>query len=398
MKIERKLSDRKRIEMSSLWMLRYGEIFLKSPPVRDRWEKTLINNIKEQFPDSRIWRERGRIWLTGEIVPEKLSRIFGLVSFSECTQCSYDELPEVSLDYCRKAGLDNAKTFAFRVKRVGNHTLSSQQIAEKLGAMTLDIFPHLQVNLGSPEKEIFIEIREDRCYLFNHVYRGAGGLPLGVEGKLVALVSGGIDSPVASWMMMKRGCRIIPLYVSLEGFLDAATLERTEAVVEALRAYQPDLELVVVRDGYLSAAKDILLKEGQERHTCLLCKRRMYRIAAEVARITGAKGFVTGESLGQVASQTLDNQVVLTEAASIPVYRPLIAYDKEETVSLAKKIGTYELSILPTGGCGAVPKKPATKAKLEDVRAMEDRVIESVDKGVLTIPLIMNKEPEVTTK
>jgi len=114
----------------------------------------------------------------------------------------------------------------------------------------------------------------------------------------------------------------------------------------------------------------------------------MYRIAAEVAKITGAKGFVTGESLGQVASQTLDNQVVLTEAASIPVFRPLIGFDKEETISLAKKIGTYEPSIAPTGGCGAVPKRPATKAKLEDVSAMEAKVIALVDRNMLAIPLI----------
>lgn len=138
---------------------------------------------------------------------------------------------------------------------------------------------------------------------------------------------------------MKRGCKIIPLYVSLEGYLDAATLARTESVVETLREYQPNMNLVVVRDKYLAAAKDILCEEGQKRLTCLLCKRRMYRIAAEVVRITGAKGFVTGESLGQIASQTLDNQVVLTEAASIPVYRPLIGFDKEESFPWQKRLG-----------------------------------------------------------
>lgn len=373
--------------MQELWMIRYGEIFLKSASVRERWEKTLVANIQSILPNCTIWRERGRIWLKGNVEPEQLNKVFGIVSFSECTQFSLDQLHDC-LEYCETHGIRQVNSFALRVRRVGNHAFTSQQIAQKLGAIIQKQYPHLYVDLEDPEKEIFIEIRNDTCYIFDHVHRGLGGLPLGVEGTLVALISGGIDSPVATWMMMKRGCKIIPLYVSLDGYLDATTLARTESVVETLRAYQPKMDLIVVRDKYLAAAKDILCKEGQERLTCLLCKRRMYRIAAEVAKITGAKGFVTGESLGQVASQTLDNQVVLTEAASIPVFRPLIGFDKEETISLAKKIGTYEPSIAPTGGCRAVPKKPATKAKLEDVSAMEAKVIALVDRNMLAIPLI----------
>ncbi len=377
--------------MQELWMIRYGEIFLKSASVRERWEQTLVTNIHTMLPNCNVWRERGRIWLKGNVEPEQLNKVFGIVSFSKCTQFSLDQLHEICLEYCETHGIHQVNSFALRVRRVGNHAFTSQQIAQELGAMIQKQYPHLHVDLEEPEKEIFIEIRNDTCYLFDHVHRGLGGLPLGVEGTLVALISGGIDSPVAAWMMMKRGCKIIPLYVSLDGYLDAATLARTESVVETLRAYQPKMDLIVVRDKYLAAAKDILCKEGQERLTCLLCKRRMYRIAAEVAKITGAKGFVTGESLGQVASQTLDNQVVLTEAASIPVFRPLIGFDKEEAISLAKKIGTYEPSIAPTGGCGAVPKKPATKAKLEDVSAMEDKVTSLVDKDLLAIPLIEYK-------
>jgi thiamine biosynthesis protein ThiI len=175
-------------------------------------------------------------------------------------------------------------------------------------------------------------------------------------------------------MMMKRGCRIVPLYVALEGALDATNLARAEKVVEGLRAYQPDISLLVLSDTYLSSARQVLLDRNAEKYTCLLCKRRMYRLAERVARERRAKGIVTGESLGQVASQTLDNLAVLTDAAEIPLYRPLIGFDKEETIRLAKEIGTFDLSISPASSCRAVPHKPATTASIATITALEEAV------------------------
>ena len=181
-------------------------------------------------------------------------------------------------------------------------------------------------------------------YLYDTVIKGVGGLPLGVEGTLVALVSGGIDSPVAAWMMMKRGCRIVPIFVALDTFLDETVLARAERVVEVLRQYQPDIQIRVIHDPYLAAAKKELIRNPQEKYTCIFCKRRMYRIAEKVAQQVGAKGIVNGESLGQVASQTLDNLVVLSDAATIPVYRPLIGFDKADAITLAREIGTFDES------------------------------------------------------
>ena len=360
------------MDMTKKWLVRYSEIFLKSDPVRWQWERVLINNIRQQMPDTKIKSERGRIWLTGEVDPTKLRHVFGIVSFSEVEHVPRDvPLESAVVEYGRTHGLPAAKTFALKIKRVGRHSFSSNDKAIELGDVVRKAFPHLKVNLATPDVEIHVEIRQDECYLYDTVIKGAGGLPLGVEGTLVALVSGGIDSPVAAYMMMKRGCKIVPIFVALDTFLDETVLARAERVVEVLRQYQPDIQLRVIHDSYLAAAKKELIRNRQEKYTCLFCKRRMYRIAQAIALEVGAKGIVNGESLGQVASQTLDNLVVLSDAAEIPVYRPLIGFDKADAIVLAREIGTYEESTSKATGCMAVPTGPSTKAQLAEIQEME---------------------------
>jgi len=372
-------------EPDRVWLVRYSEVFLKSEPVRREWERALVRGIERALPGVKARRERGRIWLAGDVDPEVLRKIFGIVSFSLCDVVPLDDLPAGLLTFCEGHGIGDAATFALRIRRIGKHPFTSRDLAERLGDLIRSEYPHIRVDLDHPEREIFIEVRDGTCYLFDRKIPAAGGIPPGVEGTLVALVSGGIDSPVAAYLMMKRGCRIVPLYVGLEGYLNETNFARAKATVEALRRYQPDIELLVVRDGYLARARRTLEERGEERYTCLLCKRRMYRIAAEVARQVGAKGFVTGESMGQVASQTLDNLAVLTDAAAIPVYRPLIAFDKEDVVRLARDIGTFDASIAPAGGCGAVPARPSTAAAVETVRALEEAVRDAGDVGMLPI-------------
>lgn len=358
--------------MKIQWLVRYSEIFLKSDPVRRQWENTLITNIREVMPGIHVRNERGRIWLDGNVKPELLKNIFGIVSFSEVEHIRLDEMETHLPDYCRRHGIGAVKTFALKIKRVGRHDFSSNDKAIAYGDLIRKEFPHLKVNLAHPDLEIHVEIRAGEAYLYDNVTKAAGGLPLGVEGTLVALVSGGIDSPVAAWMMMKRGCRILPLFVALDTFLDETTLARAERVVGVLARYQPGIRLMVVRDGYLAAAKEELIQRHVEKYTCIFCKRRMYRIATAYAQKTGAKGIVTGESLGQVASQTLDNLLVLTDAASdVPVYRPLIGFDKEDAIRIARGIGTFSESISPASGCKAVPAGPSTKAKRETIRELE---------------------------
>jgi thiamine biosynthesis protein ThiI len=357
--------------MTELWLVRYSEIFLKSDPVRREWEKALTRNIREVLPGCRVRTERGRIWVEGPVDRERLRRVFGIVSFSPVTRCSLGDLNEYLVDLCRRRGVEGLRTFGIRMRRVGTHPFTSQEKAVELGNLVRAEFPHLEVDLRHPDLELHVEIREGDCYLYTEVIQGAGGLPLGVEGSLVALVSGGIDSPVAAWMIMKRGCRIIPVFVALESFLDDDAKARAEKVVEVLRMYQPDIRLRVIPDSYLACARTGLVRQGLEKFTCLICKRRMYRIAEAVAKAEGAKGIVTGESLGQVASQTLDNLLVLNDAAGLPVYRPLIGLDKEEITRMAREIGTFGISTAQGKGCQAVPKKPSTSAVMEKIRAIE---------------------------
>jgi tRNA uracil 4-sulfurtransferase len=365
-------------KIDKLCLIRYSEIALKSPPVRRRWEDTLVSNIQKALPGCRVRKSWGRIWVEGPVDREKLRRVFGIVSFSEVEHCALQDLDAFILDFCRRIGLEKAGSFALRLRRVGEHPFSSQEKTVELADSILEKYHQLKVNLENPEAAVYVEIRDQDCYLYKEVIRGAGGLPLGVEGKLVVLLSGGIDSPVAAWMMMKRGCKIIPLYVDLDSFSGPLALERAAAVVEVLKAYQPDLELKVVKDDFLKNAKETMnakgQEKGQERYTCLICKRRMYRLAELVARELGAGGIVTGESLGQVASQTLDNLLVLDCSVSLPIYRPLIAFDKVEAERIAREIGTFEVSIMQAESCKAVPRKPATKARLETVRRIEEKI------------------------
>ncbi len=357
----------------TVWLVRYAEVFLKSDPVRRNWERVLAHAIERRMPDVTVRIERGRLWARGPVDPDVLRRVFGIASFSEAVYCPLEDLDRAVLAYADAHGIGGASSFAVRVKRSGKHTFRSPEKAADLGGVILEAHPDLRVDLGCPDFELFVEIRDDRCYLYHEVVAGPGGLPEGVEGTLVALFSGGIDSPVAAYKMMRRGCRIVPLYVGLEHYLDEDALAKARAVLEALRDYDPDLELIVRTDDYLSRVK-ALMRRSEERLTCVVCKRRMYRLAAALAEEVGALGVVTGESLGQVASQTLDNLAVLDGAVDIPVYRPLIGLDKEEIIGIARRIGTFAPSISPGRGCRAVPEPAATKAVLAEVAGIEARV------------------------
>lgn len=203
----------------------------------------------------------------------------------------------------------------------------------------------------------------------------ARGVSADNGGPLVMLLSGGIDSPVAAWMMMRRGCRILPVFIDMPPFLGESALHRTQAVTEVLRRYQPDISLHVVEDTYVARVRQAIEGSGNERYLCLLCKRRMYRIAEDYARSVDAKGVVTGESMGQVASQTMKNLAALRLPGMLPIYRPLIGFDKVEIIDIARRIRTYEPSIMPVSNCCcAVPKKPATSADPEQVRRLEERL------------------------
>jgi len=366
-------------------LVSYSEIALKSPPVRRRMINQLITNIRNMLDraglaGANVSKDQGRIVIRNT-KPIKAaltaSRAFGVASTMPATETSVNlkDIVGAATKFAVRAIKPN-QTFAVDARRVGEHPYTSRDIEVKAGAEVLNMLSNkgISVNLEKPDKTIHIEARSRKAYIYDQVYHGPGGLPFGSQGKLISLFSGGIDSPVASWLMMRRGAHVIPLFLDQRPFVGDDYCERAVNVAKRLREYVPmeEYPLYVIPIGALMKA---IAEKVPKKLTCIICKRMMYRIACSFAELNGAQGVVTGESLGQVASQTLANLKVLEEAATIPIYRPLIGLNKHDSVNMARKIGTYSLSTAPAHGCSVVPKKPATMARIDDVKEVEKEIL-----------------------
>jgi len=225
------------------------------------------------------------------------------------------------------------------------------------------------VNLNDPQLEIFIEARREGAYIFTDVVPGLGGLPLGSQGRMLALISGGIDSPVAAWMMMRRGCPVSLLHFDSRPFADS--IDQSKRCAEVLAEWSCGRKINFITIPIKRGIEKIQMHHP--RATCILCRRLMYRIAAQVMEREEALGLVTGYSLGQVASQTAENILAEQAAIGVPVYHPLIAMDKLEIINLARKIGTYDVTA-ETKPCTAVPSKPMTRARREEILQAEEEL------------------------
>lgn len=350
-------------------LVRYGEISLKDPWTRKSWERILASNIvcnlKEAGIDHVVSLERGRIFVStsDSRAPEVIADVFGVVSTSPVWTVEPDvgAIGEIASGIAAER---RPQSFAIRSRRGGGE-ISSTEIAVEVGRAVQER-TGAKVNLSDPELEIFVEAREKKVFVFTEVVKGVGGLPLGTQPRMLALISGGIDSPVAAWMMMRRGCSVSLLYFDPRPYVDALSQARKSA--EVLRRWTSgrkiNFVLAPIGDGLAKIAS------AQPRATCLLCRRLMYRIARKVMEEEGAYGVVTGYSLGQVASQTPANIMAEQSGIDLPVYHPLIAMDKSEITDLARKIGTYRATA-DAGSCAAAPKKPMTRARAEEIRAME---------------------------
>lgn len=360
-------------------IVRYGEIGVKSPKIRARFERRLVKNIKDTFK-CKVDRNQGRIYVRPEDFDEgieKLNRVFGIVSYSPAvsTPTSFDELDRTMASYAEALKsediLDENTKFAIKCRRVGKHDFSSQEMAAHCGSVVRSVVP-APVDLSNPDLTIFVEVRGKDTYIFHEKIKGPGGLPLGTQGKVVCLVSSGIDSPVATYLMMKRGCEVIALHCNNAPFSGPKVTENFNLLIDRLDKYAngaPIIRRVMDYGEYLTAAK----QKAPERMTCVLCKSGMYRIAEKLAVKLGADAIVDGSSIGQVASQTLPNILATRYGVEMPILSPLIGLDKEEITEIAKEIGTFEISKIDDGGCSAVPRYPSTHADLDKVRqACED--------------------------
>ncbi len=361
-----------------LIIARYGEVGIKSNRVRRRFENRLINNIKASI-DAEVKVYQARIFIFPndfDDAIEKLERIFGIVSYSPAvsTKASFEDIENSLSSYAEKLHdeglLDENTKFAISCRRVGTHEFSSQEMAAFAGAVVVRKYSS-PVDLTNPELTIYLEVRDNDAYIFHEKIPGPGGLPLGTQGKVVSLVSSGIDSPVATYLMMKRGCQVIALYCDNQPYTSPEALKNYEDLIDQLNLYAsgaPIKKRVVKYGDYLSACKS----DAPDKMTCVLCKSGMYKIAGMLAKKMHAEAVIDGSSLGQVASQTLPNILATREDLDVPVLSPLIGLDKVEITKIAEKIGTFEISKRDDGGCKAVPKYPETNADLEFVKQIKE--------------------------
>lgn len=369
--------------VEEITLITYSEIALKSPPVRKALEIQLAQHIASSLKrggiDAKVRRIRGRLTVEGgnpTTVAEAASKVFGVTSAIPATHVTSDLDTTVQAASNEAAQtLKDGQTFAVRARRVGRQQYTSRDIEVKAGAEILErLKPRgIKVDLSNPDVTIHVEARNGDAYIYSRTVKGPSGLPYGSQGKLVSLFSGGIDSPVAAWFMMKRGASVGPLFLDQRPFVGDDYYETALDVAEKLRLYVP-LKSYALYVAPMREAMEAIVDNIPVRLTCVVCKRMMYRVACRLGETVGADGIVTGESLGQVASQTLRNLKVLDEASTLPVYRPLIGFEKTDIVAWAKKIGTYEASTVSTHSCSAVPAEPATKARLENILEVEKNI------------------------
>jgi thiamine biosynthesis protein ThiI len=366
-------------ERPYLVLIRYGELALKGKN-RGFFERKLASNIRsacEGLSKVRVELRRGRIMVWPEQKPERVAKrlqdVMGIQSVSLARGVPLDPelIAEEGLRSVQEAleecPADEIQSFRVATRR-GNKNF--QMTSSELDCYVADrVLPELEkrlkVQLKGADLVLGIEVREKNAFIFTKRLPGPGGLPVGTLGHVLCLLSGGIDSPVAAWMAMKRGCRVSYVTYHSSPYLGDASRKKVVDLVRILAQYQPTSQLFVVP---FTACQEAIRDFAPERYRTVLYRRMMQRIATRLARRNRCGALVTGESLGQVASQTLENITCIEDASGLPVIRPLIAMDKQESVNLAQRIGTYDTSIEPAPDCCTVfqPEKPIIYGRIEE--------------------------------
>jgi len=359
-------------DVYDVYVIHYGEIALKGKN-RDYFERKLISNINrmvKQLTDKKARRKYGRIVLEdGEPdIAEKLKKIPGIKYFARAKKTS------LNLDEIKKGAVDvlpaEFKTFRVEASRSNkSFPLNSMEINREVGGHIARVTGKA-VKLKEPDVTVYIEICEKESYIYTEKISGVGGLPVGTAGKVVALISGGIDSPVAAFMMMKRGCEVIAVHFFNQTLHSPQVRRKIEMLAEKLAEIQGQMKLYMVPFGEVQRE---IIKAVPAKWRMLIYRRSMMRMANLIATRERASGVITGDSLSQVASQTLQNLDVIYKASRLPVLPPLIGLDKEETISIARQIGTYEISIMPYEDCCSlmIAKHPETKGNPETAEQIE---------------------------
>lgn len=381
--------------MFTAFLIKYAEIGVKGKN-RYLFEDALIHQIKFALKRCEgkflISKTQGRIFVEaeGEFDYEEtvaqLQHVFGISGICPMIYVEdegFEKLSERVVRYVDEVYPDKNKTFKVNARRARkNYPRESMEINADLGEAILDAYPEMKVDVHNPEIMLTVEIRE-KIYIYSEIIPGPGGMPVGTGGKAMLLLSGGIDSPVAGYMIAKRGVKIDAVYFHAPPYTSERAKQKVVDLARLVSRYTGPIYLHVIN---FTDIQLYIHEKCPHEELTIIMRRYMMRIAEHIAKETGCLGLITGESIGQVASQTMNSLIATNEVCELPVYRPLIGFDKEEIVAVAKKIDTFETSILPFEDCCTifVAKHPVTKPNVNIIRRHEKNLEEQIDALVKT--------------
>ena len=391
--------------MFHAFLIKYGEIGIKGKN-RYLFEDALVAQIRHALKqvegEFRVTKEQGRIYAEakGEYdyddAVDAMRRVFGIVGICPVVileDQGFEKLGEDVVSYLKERySGDCDKTFKVHAKRARKtYPMASMEMNAELGAKILDAFPNMRVDVHEPDLMLHVEVRE-KIYLYSDVIPGPGGMPVGTNGKSMLLLSGGIDSPVAGYMVAKRGVKIDAVYFHAPPYTSERAKQKVVDLAEKVSRYTGPIYLYVVN---FTDIQLYIYEKCPHDELTIIMRRYMMRIAERIAEKTGCLGLSTGESIGPVASQTVPSLAATNEVCTMPVFRPLIAFDKEDIVTISKQIDTYETSIQPFEDCCTifVAKHPVTKPNINVIKRSElklaEKIDEMVDKAIETAELIV---------
>lgn len=377
------------------FLIKYAEIAIKGKN-RYLFEDALVRRIRIALEtvegDFQVLKERGRVYVycpeeyDYEETIEALKRVFGIVGICPVViyeNNGFDQMAEDVLSYMKAQYPDFRESFKVHCRRADkSYPMTSMEVSAELGGRILDAFPDCCVDVHEPSLNLTVEIR-DKLYVYSETIPGPGGMPVGTNGKAMLLLSGGIDSPVAGYMIAKRGVKVDAVYFHAPPYTSERAKQKVVDLAKLVSLYSGPMKLHVVN--FTDIQLYIYDKCPHEELTIIM-RRYMMRIAEQLAQKSGCLGLITGESIGQVASQTLQSLAATNDVCTLPVYRPVIGFDKQEIVEISHKINTYETSIQPFEDCCTifVAKHPVTKPNIGVIRKSEGRLSEKIDTLVQT--------------
>lgn len=380
--------------MFQAFLIKYGEIGVKGKN-RYVFEDALVARMKQVlYPVEgtfQITKEQGRIYVEAEGAFDyeetvaALKRVFGIVGICPVVlreDQGFEALSRDVMEYMHQMYEGVRKTFKVHARRANkNYPMTSPEVNEEIGGRILEEFPNLSVDVHNPEILLHIELRSHHINIYSEVIPGPGGMPLGTNGRSMLLLSGGIDSPVAGYMVAKRGVYIDAVYFHAPPYTSERAKEKVVDLARKVARYAGTVHLHVIN---FTDIQMYIYDQCPHDELTIIMRRYMMRIAQKLAQDTGCLALITGESIGQVASQTVPSLAATNDVCTLPVFRPLIAFDKEDIVSLAKKIDTYEISILPYEDCCTtfVAKHPVTRPQVERIRRSEQALAEKIEEMV----------------